>query len=139
MLPRNPKILFVEDHTDTSTVMRQLLTHDGYEVTVACNAEEAVQACERMKFDLAVCDIGLPGTDGWMLMPELTRRFSLPGIALSGYGLPSDVEKSREAGFLLHLTKPVAIEHLTEVIDQILNPDPAEVPTPLDPPVLRPI
>ena len=67
--------------------------------------------------DVALLDIGLPDMDGYELARALRER--LPGItlaALTGYGQPEDRERSRAAGFDVHLVKPVAIEEVLRVI-----------------------
>ncbi|MFP5284955.1 MAG: response regulator, partial [Thermoanaerobaculia bacterium] len=61
-------------------------------------------------------DLGLPDGSGLDLMRELGARHGLRGIALSGYGMEEDVQRSREAGFETHLTKPVNLETLREAI-----------------------
>ena len=64
------------------------------------------------KFDLVVSDLGLPDGDGRDLMKELHDRDGLSGIAISGYGMEEDIEKSRAAGFAEHLTKPIQMQEL---------------------------
>jgi CheY-like chemotaxis protein len=74
---------------------------------------------EANKFDIVICDLGLP--DGRQdLMRELKGEFS-PGIALSGYGMESDIQQSFEAGFSSHLTKPVELAALEEAIQRTLT------------------
>jgi CheY-like chemotaxis protein len=70
-------------------------------------------------------DLGLPDGDGYDLMRALAGRHpGLCGIALSGYGMTADVERSRAAGFALHLVKPVTLEALAAAIRQIAAPAP---------------
>jgi len=61
-------------------------------------------------------DLGLPDGRGYDLMRELKEKFSLPGIALTGYGMEDDIQQSREAGFSAHLTKPVELAALEQAI-----------------------
>jgi DNA-binding response OmpR family regulator len=68
-----------------------------------------------------VSDIGLPDGSGLDLMRELGQRWGLRGIALSGYGTEDDVRRSREAGFLQHLTKPVTPRALEAAIRDALR------------------
>jgi CheY-like chemotaxis protein len=63
-----------------------------------------------------VSDIGLPDGSGLDLMIELRERYGLEGIALSGYGMESDLKRSRDAGFREHLVKPVGLEELKQAI-----------------------
>jgi CheY-like chemotaxis protein len=114
------RILLVEDHADTAEMMQRLLARRGYVVTVATTVAEARSAAQTQTFDLLLCDIGLPDGSGLDLMRELSRTARLPGIALSGYGMPDDTDKSLDAGFLEHLTKPVAVDRLWATIDRVL-------------------
>jgi DNA-binding response OmpR family regulator len=97
----------------------------GHEVTVAGSVAEGLAAAERMQaaggIGLVVSDLGLPDGSGHDLMRELTRRWHLKGIALSGYGMEEDVRRSREAGFARHLTKPVDLEVLRAAIRQVMG------------------
>ncbi len=120
------RILLVEDHVDTAEALADLLRDRGYSATVAhslAEAREAVTGQDGMPetggFDLVVSDLGLPDGSGLDLMRELSGRFGLRGIALSGYGMEEDVRKSRDAGFSLHLTKPVGLQALEEAIHRV--------------------
>jgi CheY-like chemotaxis protein len=70
-------------------------------------------------FDLVISDIGLPDGNGIELMVQLTRNYGLRGIALSGYGMNEDLARTKDAGFLAHLVKPIDFERLTRVIGQV--------------------
>jgi signal transduction histidine kinase/CheY-like chemotaxis protein len=112
------KLLLVEDHADTAEAMADLLRALGHEVTVARSVGSALSAAEVQegRFDLVVSDLGLPDGSGLDLMRELSSRYRLKGIALSGYGMEEDVLRSREAGFSKHLTKPVDMQALKAAI-----------------------
>jgi len=116
-------ILLVEDHPDTAEAMAELLSLLGYRVTTAANLAEARAAAGAGKFDLLLSDLGLPDGSGLDLMRELARRNgdSLPGIALSGYGMEEDVRQSLEAGFRKHLTKPVTLQALEAAIREVVG------------------
>ena len=115
------RILLVEDHADTAAMMQRLLARRGYNVTLATTFAEAMDALESRTFDLLLSDLGLPDGSGLDLMRLVSSRGpKLPGIALSGYGMPDDARKSLEAGFLAHLPKPIAIERLWSAIDRAL-------------------
>jgi PAS domain S-box-containing protein len=121
-------LLLVEDHADTAEALSLLLGSLGYEVTVAGTvaagvaaartAEEARQRGEGGGIDLVVSDLGLPDGSGLDLMRELSGQYSLSGLALSGFGMEEDVRKSRAAGFLEHLTKPVDLQALHAAIQR---------------------
>ena len=116
---RSLRILLVEDHADTSETMARLLTTMGHQVTEAGTVAAALAAVEAAAFDVVVSDLGLPDGDGYDLMRALRRRRETPGIALSGYGRDEDIERGREAGFDVHLTKPVSLPALRAAIAQV--------------------
>lgn len=118
-------LLLVEDHADTAEAMADLLRLLGHRVDVAGTVAAALTTAERSAadpFDLVVSDLGLPDGTGMDLMRELTRRYGLRGIALSGYGMEEDVRGSLEAGFARHLTKPVNLQALESAIRQATLP-----------------
>jgi signal transduction histidine kinase len=117
---RPPRLLVVDDHEDTCTGLKMILERRGYDITVAYTADQAVEKAQREKFDLLISDIGLPDRSGYELMQEMRDR-GVPGIALSGFGMESDVNRARAAGFSEHLTKPINFERLEEVIQQLLS------------------
>ncbi len=110
------RILLVEDHEQTRETLTRLLEKRGHSVTNAGNARAARACAAAGDFDLVISDLGLPDSDGNLLMSELRDRYSIPGIALSGYGMDEDLERSRASGFFTHLTKPVDIRVLESAI-----------------------
>lgn len=112
-------ILLVEDHSDTAEAVATLLRLRGHRVIVAETLAAAREAAAKAgRIDLVISDLGLPDGSGHDLMRELASRHGLRGIALSGYGMDVDIGKSREAGFQLHLTKPVNLQSLEAAIRQ---------------------
>ena len=123
---RSLRILLVEDHADTAEAMADLLRLSGHRVVIAGSVGEALAAAEAAGnggggFDLVVSDLGLPDGSGQDLMRQLARRHGLKGIALSGYGMEDDVQRSLEAGFSHHLTKPVDRQALETTIRQVVG------------------
>ena len=115
------KILLVEDHRDTAMIMRRLLLARKHEVEIAMDLASARKMLKEKTFDLLLSDLGLPDGSGLDLMRMLRKEGkSLPGIALSGYGLESDVQQSLQAGFFAHLIKPVNYAKLEEVMAQVV-------------------
>ena len=110
------RILLVEDHEDTRRNMTRLLSALSHQVTPAPNAAAALLQAAKAPFDLVISDIGLPDESGLELMKKLKARHKLRGICLSGYGMDEDIARSREAGFLEHLTKPINFERLEAAI-----------------------
>lgn len=125
--PEPLHILLVEDHVDTAEAMADLLRATGHQVVVAGSVSEGMAAADAAiqgrrkddRIDLVLSDIGLPDGSGLDLMSELSKRYGLRGIALTGYGMEEDVARSRAAGFARHLTKPVNLEQLETAIRQV--------------------
>jgi CheY-like chemotaxis protein len=100
--------------------MQSFLQASGYHVTTAESVKTALQAVAQEGFDLLVSDIGLPDGSGVDLIRQLREKgHNLPSIALSGYGMQQDIERSRAAGFQVHLIKPVSPQQLQSAIDQL--------------------
>ncbi|MFY9823362.1 MAG: ATP-binding protein [Thermoanaerobaculia bacterium] len=109
---RGLRLLLVEDHAPTLEVMAALLEIAGHEVNTAIDLRSARELAASRELDLVVSDLGLPDGTGFDLMRELRDQYGLKGIAVSGYGMEEDLRRSREAGFLEHLVKPVDVEKL---------------------------
>jgi CheY-like chemotaxis protein len=118
------QILLVEDHGPTRTTLAHLLERRRFTVVTAASISEARALAEKQRFDLLISDIGLPDGNGYDLMEELGKRFTLQGIALTGYGMEQDVNRSQQAGFLFHLTKPVRMESLDRALATLLKHKP---------------
>ena len=123
-----PHLLLIEDHIDTAEAMAELLRELGYRITLADSvsaglaaAEQAQASQDGTRIDLVVSDLGLPDGSGLDLMRALASRYGLRGIALSGYGKEEDVQKSREAGFQKHVTKPVSLQALQSALQEALR------------------
>ena len=113
------RILIVEDNTDAADVLRMLLELEGHQVEIAGDGHAGLALAMEGRFDAIVCDIGLPGLDGFELVARL--RAAAPAvrplaIALSGYGQPQDRERALSAGFDRYLVKPVAPALLIEAL-----------------------
>jgi len=122
------KILLVDDHEDTCTGMRMILERRGYRVETAHDVESALARADDYPFELLISDLGLPDRTGFDLMKELKLRRgdTFRGVALSGFGMESDIEKSMEAGFEEHLIKPVNLERLSEILRHVFPPEEME-------------
>jgi PAS domain S-box-containing protein len=115
------KILLVEDHGDTAQALVRLLTTRGYQVQTAGTVAAGIEAIQRGKFDLLVCDIGLPDGTGFQLLERVRGSCKTPALALSGFGMEEDVTKCKQAGFEAHLTKPVNFQKLEAAIWQLTS------------------
>lgn len=106
-------LLVVEDHESTLLVMRRLLGRAGHSVVSAGSISAALVAAEAGNFDVVISDLGLPDGTGLDLFSKLRAVHpQIRGIALSGYGMDEDLRRSIEAGFCVHLIKPVNMEQL---------------------------
>ncbi|MES2505588.1 MAG: PAS domain S-box protein [Verrucomicrobiota bacterium] len=106
------RILLVEDHEPTRIALSSLLRRRRHEVSTAGSLAEARVLAADQSFDLLISDLGLPDGTGYELMEELAAQLPLKGIAVSGFGMEQDLVRSRNAGFVTHLIKPVRIEAL---------------------------
>jgi CheY-like chemotaxis protein len=107
------RVLVVDDNVDAAEVLAEALRALGHEVAVAHDGREALVLAASFDPDAAVLDIGLPGMDGY----ELARRIRALAaarpprlVALTGYGQDGDRVRAREAGFDVHLVKPVDLD-----------------------------
>jgi PAS domain S-box-containing protein len=117
--PRPLNVLLVEDHESTLQVLSKLLRRLGHRVTGVSTAASATAAARGNGFDVIISDLGLPDGSGLDVMRQLRDRYAGRAIALTGYGMESDVAASREAGFAEHLTKPVDLNKLQEAIARV--------------------
>jgi signal transduction histidine kinase len=114
-------ILLVEDHADTAQSLQRLLEADGYRVVVATTLASARDLFSTSSFDLIISDIGLPDGSGLDLLPYVDSTRRIPAIALSGYGMKTDINASEAAGFAEHLTKPVDWEQLRGAVRRLVH------------------
>jgi PAS domain S-box-containing protein len=106
---RGMRVLIVEDNRDAADSLRFLLEALGHQATVAYTGPDGVRAAEADRPEVIVCDIGLPGLDGYRVAETLRANPATAGaclIALTGYGRDEDQERARQAGFDHHVTKP---------------------------------
>jgi CheY-like chemotaxis protein len=96
-----------------------LLRGSGFVVTAAANVASALNLAATQRFDIVVSDLGLPDGTGYELMQQIRDRHGIKGIALSGYGMEEDQRRSREAGFIDHVIKPVNFGQLTATIRRV--------------------
>jgi CheY-like chemotaxis protein len=114
------RILLVEDNPDAAETLRELLQLSGHDVVMAATGPAALETARHFVPEVVLCDIGLPGMDGYAVGRALkkdpaTRAARL--IALSGYGQEEDRRQALEAGFEEHLTKPVRLEDLERLLE----------------------
>jgi len=113
------RILLVEDHATTAALMARLLRKRGHRVEVTSTKADAVALGLSQEFDIVISDLGLPDGNGYDVMEALRSKSTVVGIALSGYGMDTDISQSAKSGFTYHLTKPVDAHKLYRTIEQI--------------------
>lgn len=117
--PHRGRVLIVEDHDDTGSLLASVLGHSGYQVTLAHTLAEGLAALDT-PWDVVLSDIGLGDGSGL----EIARRVGAASaprprhvVALSGYGAEHDLKASRDAGFDNHLVKPIDLEKLLRLLE----------------------
>jgi CheY-like chemotaxis protein len=113
------RVLIVDDNRDSASSLRTMLRMDGHQVEVVADGASAVEAARKLRAQVVLLDIGLPDMDGYEVARALrahpqTREALI--IATTGYGRSQDREKSRRAGIDAHLTKPIDMEQLAELL-----------------------
>lgn len=115
-------VLIVEDHKNARNALVRLLELRGHRVSSASDGEQALQIILHDPPDIALVDIGLPGMNGYELAGRIRSDFSeanIKLIALTGYGESSDRKKAKEAGFCIHLVKPVDVVELGRIFEAL--------------------
>src|SRR5262245_18466808 len=116
------KFFVVENHQDTLDALKMFLEAQGHAVEAAPDMKSALKLAPKTKFDLLISDIGLPDGDGWELLRKLREQMPhLKAIAMSGYGMRSDLDRSRAAGFSAHLIKPFGPAELDAALKKVLG------------------
>ncbi len=116
---RPRRVLVIEDNADAANSLREALERGGHEVAVAYDGAEGIARAREFRPEVVLCDIGLPGMDGYDVARALREDESLDGaflVALSGYALPEDVQRAKQAGFERHLAKPASVEKIEELL-----------------------
>ncbi len=104
------RVLIVEDNVESAHILKTLLEHHGHQVSVAYNGPAGVDVAKSERPDVVLCDIGLPGMDGYAVAGAIRQSPEMVDtrlIAVTGYGRDSDKRRALESGFDLHLVKPV--------------------------------
>jgi PAS domain S-box-containing protein len=113
------RILVIEDNCDAAESLRMLMELLGHEVAVAHSGPEGLHTALRWQPDVVLSDIGLPGLSGLEVATELRRNRDTAKtrlVAISGYGSDEDRQRSRQAGFDFHLSKPADPEELERLL-----------------------
>jgi signal transduction histidine kinase/CheY-like chemotaxis protein len=124
-------VLVVEDNPDTRRMLRAALELEGHRVEVASDGPRGLALALERRPDVAVIDIGLPGLDGYEVARRLRQKAGEMApylVAVTGYGQPSDRRRALDAGFDVHLVKPVDTAELARVIASAPPGAPAPAP-----------
>ena len=121
MADRSCRILLLEDHTDTLNLLQQFLTELGYHADGAVSIAEARALCAPGKYDLLITDVRLGDGDIYAFLDEISQHGDTRAIAMSGLCYETDIKRSREAGFLDHICKPVDLDELAAIIDRYID------------------
>ena len=120
----NAVILYIEDNIDNRTLIRRILTAEGYDLKEAGNAGEALQMLSFLRPDLFLMDINMPDVDGYTLTTQiraLSGFESVPIVALTANVMRGDRERSLEAGCDGYIQKPIDIDLLPQQIERYLR------------------
>jgi two-component system CheB/CheR fusion protein len=123
---RKKFILVVDDSPETTDMLVRLLQLEGAFVESARSGTEALEIAGRKNFDLVVSDISMPEMDGYQLLQklrELPSMANVPAVALTGYGRGADVDRALEEGFAEHLTKPLDLDQLLQIVRRLTDAD----------------
>ena len=114
------QVMVVEDEPDTRYLLTISLEQYGAKVTAVASASEALEALEKVKPDVLVSDIGMPGEDGYTLMSKIRAMQSesgqIPAVALTAYARSEDYQRAMAVGFQRHVAKPVEPANLAAVV-----------------------
>lgn len=119
---RSCRILIIEDNPLGARSLRILLEHMGHTVEVAYNGLAALETARKFQSEVVLCDIGLPGLDGYGVAQALRQQAGSEGaylICVSGYA--EDEQRARDAGFNAHLNKPVNIAELERLLTGLVK------------------
>ena len=116
------RVLVIEDHVDAAESLQYLLEFAGHTVAVAHTGAAGIETARTFQPEVVLCDVGLPdGMDGYAVARALRSEPGLSQcrlVALTGYGRHQDRQRAREAGFDLHVVKPVDVSDLDGLLRQ---------------------
>jgi len=113
------RVLLIDDNADASEALETLLRLEGQEVRQALDGMTALEIAREFKPQLVLCDLGLPGMDGYEVIRCLREQAGdvMPVVAaVTGYARAEDRRRTREAGFDYHLAKPIGADALRALL-----------------------
>ncbi len=124
LAPMPARILIVEDNVDAANSLADLLRISGHDVDIALDGPSGVDRFELARPQVVLCDIGLPGMDGYEVVARMRRARHDPRpalIAITGYGGSVNADRALMAGFDYHVVKPVDPEALLRLVDAAMR------------------
>lgn len=120
------RILVVEDNNDTRDFLKFLLEESGAVAAAAASAAEGLTLLDTLSFDLLISDIGMPDMDGYTLIRKIRERSpeqggNMPAIALTAFAGEQDRQQTQEAGFQVHMAKPILPNQLIDTILSLVH------------------
>jgi CheY-like chemotaxis protein len=115
------RILIVEDNMDNYELVRFVLERAGYDVFLAVNGRDGVDAARLQKPDLILMDLGMPEMDGWTASQKLKSdeaTKSIPLYALTAHTLPQDRKRAMQAGCDGYVSKPIHVQSFLDIINE---------------------
>ena len=123
-LRSNVRVLVVDDNPDIRDLLSEALQSQGFQTVVASAGRDAIDHWKRFQPHAGVLDVGLPDLDGYEVARTIRTELGSQSllIAVTGYGQPTDRQRSSSAGFDCHFVKPVSVAELVSVLDQRVVP-----------------
>ena len=124
MAQQTRRILIVDDNVDLAASLALLLQSSGHEVRVAHDAERALEVARELRPEIGFLDLGLPKMNGFDLARALRAQQESADcvlVAVSGSGQARDRLRSKEAGFSLHLVKPVDLQSIEAAVSTLVK------------------
>jgi two-component system cell cycle response regulator DivK len=118
------RILIIEDNMDNYELVRFVLERAGYDVFLAVNGRDGVDAARAQKPDMILMDLGMPEMDGWIATEKLKADIltkSIPLYALTAHTLPHERKRALQAGCDGYLSKPIHMKGFLDVIDGVFG------------------
>ncbi len=133
------QVLLVEDEAATRGALETLLGAAGARLIAVDSAQAAIDVFRRLRPDVIVGDIGMPGVDGYQMMQQLRGmeqaggQTPTPAVALTAFASSDDRDRAREAGYNVHLAKPVEPSELVTTLQRLARGSPVEAAAPTGP------
>ena len=119
---KSHRILLIDDRRDAILPLRKMLTLLGQEVAVAMDGKKGLETARQFRPEIVLCDIGLPGMDGYAVAQAMRADPTLKSVylvAVTGYGRDDDRRRAVQAGFDYHLAKPVSKDQLEMLLRKL--------------------